>query len=287
MTQEIPLEYLHNPNMILKILSTVQATATYMAETVMISPELASVRYNCVNNDAHCAALATNGACTMPEDDDKYLESGQENANLYEFMMTECAPACQTCDELRYTEDDMIVHECTPDYETNIFDEDDLDDMFLRIIGELPFEDGTVVPDYTVNIHSRPMKEEDLKKGIEEDALDYQVGPWIITLDNFLTDEECNRLKELGAMEGYERSTIEEEEESDLDESEDAYRTSSNSWCFKDCYTDPIATRVIEKLENVTGVPEAYSEYLQLLKYGEDSLPSFSIFLNLCYQFNF
>ena len=34
-----------------------------------------------------------------------------------------------------------------------------------------------------------------------------------------------------------------------------------------DCYNDPIARRVVEKIENTTGIPDLYSEHLQLLKY--------------------
>ena len=31
-------------------------------------------------------------------------------------------------------------------------------------------------------------------------------GPWVITLENVATEEECNRLIELGKERGYERS---------------------------------------------------------------------------------
>jgi len=241
----------------------------------MTSPELISVRYDCLNNDEYCAALATNGACIIPENYSE-LEVHDENANLYDFMMLECAPACQVCHELVHTVDDVVIHDCTPDYETGVYGNDDgLHDMFLRIVGELPFEDGTVVPEYEAIVHSRPVKEEDIHRGVQLSALDYQVGPWIITLDNFLDDEECDHLIELGAVEGYERSMLEEESYLPEDQvreekaSEDAYRTSSNSWCREECFRDPVARRVMDKIENVTGVPETYSEYLQLLKYGE------------------
>ena len=280
--QEIPPEHTHNPQMILKILSTIQETTRYMAEEVMTSPDLISVRFDCRNNDKYCAALATDGACIIPEN---YLELEvhDDTAKLYDFMMLECAPACQVCYELVQTEDDVVIHDCTPDYETSVYGNDDgLHDMFLRIVGELPFGDGTVVPEYEAIVHSRPVKEEDEHRGVQLSALNYQVGPWIITLDNFLDDEECDRLIELGAVEGYERSSLEEESFLPPDQvreekaSEDAYRTSSNSWCQEECFRDPVARRVMEKIKNVTGVPETYSEYLQLLKYGEYTM--------LCYN---
>ena len=106
----------------------------------------------------------------------------------------------------------------------------------------------------------------------------------------------------MSAKEGYERSVLEEEWYLDEEEvekekaSEDAYRTSSNSWCNGNCYNgkfslisfcinltryihfylyltkpctfaDPVAKRVMQKIENATGIPERNSEYLQLLRY--------------------
>jgi len=248
----------------------------------MTDPSYTRARHECTNNHPHCAALATTGACTQPADYDEEEEDNEdeEATKLYEFMMEDCAPACGSCEESiinpRSAEDDLIIAACTPDESTNIFKEGELEDMFLRIVGELPFEEGVEpnVPDYKVNIHSRPLKAGD--EDLEEDELDYHVGPWIVTLDNFLTDEECDRLVELGTEEGYARSSLQEEDtygEEQLKfetESDDAYRTSTNSWCMSEaCNNDPITRRVIQKIESTTSVPDAYAEHLQLLKYGE------------------
>ena len=46
-------------------------------------------------------------------------------------------------------------------------------------------------------------------------------------------------------------------------------RTSTNAWCVDECYKDPIAQRVMQRIENITGVPETNSENLQMLKYDE------------------
>lgn len=210
------------------------------------------MRYDCINRDAHCAALAATGACEEPEDyEDMDVDTEDEATNLFEFMVEECAPACNTCQELMHTETDRILELCKPDITTNVFRDDEeepvedengkvkitLNQMFEKLVGELPFDDDIILPDYTANILSRPLKE-----GDNEDNVDYNVGPWIITLDNFLTDEECDRLIKLGAKEGYERSVLEEEWYLDEEEvekekaSEDAYRTSSNSWCNGNCY---------------------------------------------------
>lgn len=46
-----------------------------------------------------------------------------------------------------------------------------------------------------------------------------------------------------------------------------AGRTSTNAWCQNECYNDPIAKRVMERVENITGIAETNSEWLQLLRY--------------------
>lgn len=51
-----------------------------------------------------------------------------------------------------------------------------------------------------------------------------------------------------------------------------AGRTSENAWCVEDCYEDPIAQRVMQRIENITGIPDANSENLQLLRYEKSQL---------------
>ena len=43
-------------------------------------------------------------------------------------------------------------------------------------------------------------------------------------------------------------------------------RTSTNAWCVEDCYEDNTTQAVIKRLENITGIPDTNSEYLQLLR---------------------
>ncbi len=231
------------------------------------------VRYECRNHDEHCAALAAQGRCDEDDEDADEEEDEDEDADFHEWMMNNCAPTCQACDELAFTDDDMILKDCRPNRDTDIFkDPGELDEMFLRLVGELPYGDDEDVPNFVPKIHSRPS----LPEGLEEDDVDYYTdGPWIVTLDNFLTDEECDALIKLGAKEGYERSYLNEDKDYDEEqlkkeyESDDAYRTSTNSWCMDECYKDSTAQRVIEKIATTTGVPDAYSEYLQLLRYGK------------------
>jgi len=94
-------------------------------------------------------------------------------------------------------------------------------------------------------------------------------GPWLIQFDNFISEEEAQRLIELGHDQEYERSTDVGRQQPDGTYSKDVNngRTSTNAWCVEEGYTDPVARRVMARIENVTGVPETNSENLQLLRY--------------------
>ena len=97
-------------------------------------------------------------------------------------------------------------------------------------------------------------------------------GPWLVMLENFLSEEEANRLIDLGHEQTYERSSDVGTQQADGTYSKhvNSGRTSTNAWCIDDCMKDPIAQRVIERIANVTGVPETNSENLQLLRYEQD-----------------
>jgi len=96
-------------------------------------------------------------------------------------------------------------------------------------------------------------------------------GPWLITLENVATEEECNRLIELGKERGYERS--QDVGERKFDGSYDAVtqnsRTSKNTWCLDECYKNETNQSILRTVENITGIPDENSEYWQLLQYQE------------------
>lgn len=46
-------------------------------------------------------------------------------------------------------------------------------------------------------------------------------------------------------------------------------RTSANTWCVEDCWKDELNQGVLRRVENITGIPDANSEYWQFLKYEE------------------
>jgi len=178
----------------------------------------------CLNRHGKCVAWAVAGEC---EKNKKY-------------MITNCAPACMTCDKL------TIESRCPIDPDAKAaWEPGSLNAMFERLTSE------EITTKYNVTILSKPPE------------------PWVVIVDDLVTEEECKRLIELGDLEEYKRS-----EDVGAKNPDGSYgsivstgRTSSNAWCTTDCYKDPIASRASQKLGDLTMINETNSEYLQLLKY--------------------
>ena len=208
----------------------------YMRDVVFSEKTYESVADRCRNAEDLCVFWAAVGECETNPD----------------YMQIHCAPACFTCDKLSFE------LRCPFD-ETHIWQPGDVHAMFERV---------TADPNYqamNLTILSRPGWEDN-----RYTAATGQDAAWIITLDGFLTDEECDTLIRLGAEQGYERS----EDADDNPQMDGTFggkksdgRTSTNAWCVDACYNHSVTQRVIEKIENLTGVPDINSEYLQLLRY--------------------
>jgi prolyl 4-hydroxylase len=123
----------------------------------------------------------------------------------------------------------------------------DLDEMFTKLTAE-PY-----LSKYSVEILSSPSTG----------------GPWVLTLDDVVSEEEAERLIELGATQGYKRSTDVGKilPDGNFEEKVSTGRTSTNAWCNDECGNDEVAQRVAHRISNFTGIDDANSEYLQLLKY--------------------
>jgi prolyl 4-hydroxylase len=94
-------------------------------------------------------------------------------------------------------------------------------------------------------------------------------GPWMLLFENIISDEEAERLIELGGNRGYERSADvgKENEDGTFTQNVNAGRTSTNAWCMQECMDDPIAQSVVQLIEDITGIPSDNAENLQLLRY--------------------
>ena len=118
-------------------------------------------------------------------------------------MKLACAPACGTCTLL-----DMKKR-CPPLPEDTepALRPGALNKMFERLVATAPgnitdvaekerladFLEGT--PNYTVSVLSRPSNGIVTEVSLNKDK---ELPPWVITFDNFLSDEECDKLIEIG-----------------------------------------------------------------------------------------
>jgi prolyl 4-hydroxylase len=98
-------------------------------------------------------------------------------------MIVQCAPACQTCEKISFSK------RCPVDatLPMALKGPGDLNRIFERITTN-PYYQEQFGP---MTIHSSPASTR---------------GPWIVTFDNFLSPEECQRLIDIGQEEGYKRS---------------------------------------------------------------------------------
>eukprot|EP00547_Thalassionema_nitzschioides_P006061 CAMPEP_0194207460 /NCGR_PEP_ID=MMETSP0156-20130528/6190_1 /TAXON_ID=33649 /ORGANISM="Thalassionema nitzschioides, Strain L26-B" /LENGTH=456 /DNA_ID=CAMNT_0038934231 /DNA_START=10 /DNA_END=1380 /DNA_ORIENTATION=- len=218
-----------------EILKVIENVTKYMEEIVFVDPAYSKIKNDCKNRNKLCAFWALIGEC---------------DANPA-FMQIQCAPSCYTCDQIDF--DNRCPYDGSVPTVWNVGD--GVNKMFERITSEPYYEKYQP----TIYVQPNPPASSDSKE-----------GPWVITLDNFLTDQECDLLIKLGREEGYEQSMDVGPKKFDgsYEGFKNSRRTSTNAWCQEDCYKE-IATKVdvVAKMENLTGIPDANSEYLQLLQY--------------------
>eukprot|EP00934_Nitzschia_sp_Nitz4_P009155 Nitzschia sp. Nitz4//scaffold230_size58257//49981//51289//NITZ4_006488-RA/size58257-processed-gene-0.53-mRNA-1//1//CDS//3329543271//9145//frame0 len=192
--------------------------------------------------------------------DDEYLEvrelceNKNENCAMWSlwgeceanpaYMLLNCAPVCKACDMLH------IENRCPMDPDAvDALYPGDVDKLFERIAND-PF-----YKQFDPVVLSEP-----------------PLGPWMIMFENALSDEEADRLIELGQTQGYQRSSDvgTRNQDGTYSININSGRTSTNAWCQNECMEDPVAQRVMARIANITGIPETNSEHLQLLRYEKD-----------------
>lgn len=240
------------------------ATIKVVKETLqyMDSDEFANLpratRENCKNRNELCAFWAVIGECEKNK----------------AFMQTKCAPSCKTCDLLDISNRCPKLPDAVPALKPG-----DLNKMFERIVATAPgnrtltddekaqlLADG--MTEYTVAVHSRPS---DSPVSTIDVGNDKRLPPWIITFDNFITEEECEAMIEAGHRYEYKRSEDVGKENFDGSHAsvQSTRRTSENAWCStrSGCRAEDVPTRLHERMSKVMNIPAENSEDLQLLKY--------------------
>jgi len=184
----------------------------------------------CEDNDpARTACDDVNDSCPH------WASIGECEANKG-YMVVECARSCRTC----HLRDPKVRCKRDPD-EPAAMANGTLDSVFRRAVAEWP------------SLQPRVLSED----------------PWVIVFDAFLSPEEVADLLAV-----YDTKTLERSSNvgrmNDLgryEKSLDSSRTSENAWCDGGCQDLPAIRRVSQRIGNVTGVSEAQSEFLQLLRY--------------------
>lgn len=191
-------------------------------------------------------------------------------------MAKNCPAACRNCLV-------DINSLCPIDEGTNIFKPGDMNAMFERWLEEagdntssyskenLPT--GGTLSIGKLNVIMSPYHDaSNLPKDEGEDVTTMPPLPWVVTIDNFLNDSECDRLIELGEVMGYRRSKGYSKERN-LDGSAifklSDGRTSHSTFCSEGCDDDPLVEGVIERMIKLTGIPYQNYESLQLVRYED------------------
>jgi ShK domain-like len=193
---------MYPPQMEGPVQDVLDAARTYLRTVIIADDAYLPVRNLCRNKDPSCAAWAAQGECL----------------NNPRFMNFTCAPVCQSCDLLHASTRCKI----DPSVPAALAKPGDLDRLFGRIVN-----DPDVTSRYQIQVLSRP----DYAEGDSLETAHYQLGMWLLQLDAFATPEECERLIELGQLEGYVRSADvgEEKEDGTFEDDINGGRTSMNS----------------------------------------------------------
>lgn len=201
------------------------------------------VRDACMNKVPDCTLWAAQGEC-------------ENNEN---YMKVMCAPACLSCGYLGSVEE--TCHGL-PESSGPLWKPGDLNAFFETIVDNVDGQ-GEQYNKYNPTALSRPIQRSD-GMPINEIRKD---GPWLVLFENFVTDEEADRLVQIGHEQGYERSLrATSPGQSAVTEA----RSSGGTWCEKpSCMEDPLVAGVLERIASTTKSPAKNSEHLQLLQYQE------------------
>jgi len=203
-----------------------------------------ATRRNLQETRSYMAKIASDGSmnpelvpeCQNQDEQCSFWASTGECEKNPLYMKVNCAPACKTCSfidvEARCAFDDSIR-------ENRTWQVEGLNNMFTDIIDKNP------------------------------DAQVLSEDPYVVVIDDFLNEEDCQHLIDAGTARGYKPSTSvgEKKKDGSYASLNTNTRTSSNTWCLEECYNHEATKTVIEKLEALTGVPDSHQEYLQLLHY--------------------
>ena len=140
----------------------------------------------------------------------------------------------------------------------NIWKTGDSDDMYERIVQEFPEYSPTVLSRPEDSAYARVANDHETSVG---------VGPWLVQLENLLTDEECDAMiaQTKVAIDGSDFALLANDEE---DEDGGACQ-STQAWCDPDhCMKDAILQNAWQKIEELVGLPfDTHTEPVHFIQY--------------------
>jgi prolyl 4-hydroxylase len=151
------------------------------------------------------------------------------------WMIIFCTKSCEACHlrdpKVRCAREQLNIS-TTPAYQPG-----DMNSMFSSIVSR--FQDR-----YDINVIS--------------------TSPWIVTFDNFISDQEVDSL--LNSVTKFERSTDtgETNEYGETGRILSQGRTSTNAWCQRECEQNPDVKNMMRKIEEVTNIPRSHYESFQV-----------------------
>mmetsp|Transcript_39945 Transcript_39945/g.96405 ORF Transcript_39945/g.96405 Transcript_39945/m.96405 type:complete len:504 (+) Transcript_39945:2499-4010(+) len=133
------------------------------------------------------------------------------------------------------------------------------------------------IPDHVARLLVPPPLSDDSDEGDEgsaaasavEGSSEIKYGPWIVTIEDFVTQDQVDALKGHGERQGYSRSYDGvQKDDGSWERIPVEWRTSGESFCnTPQCLEDPIVTDLMTNVTSTLGIPESHCDYLQLLKY--------------------
>ena len=147
------------------------------------------------------------------------------------FMRNSCPISCSSCDDVR--DRAKICHRTKST--RPLLRSGGIDATFQALLQQLR-------PTHHVEVLSQP-----------------PAGPWVVVIEDFLAPHEIRAMIDKGGHK-FERSLA--------GDGVSPVRTSKTSWCnVPFCEGDPVVQSIKLRVANVTGVPIANSEHVQVLKY--------------------
>jgi len=208
----------------------VRLSRVYMTQ-VRNDPEYQSVLGECHNINERCSEWALDDGC-------------DDNPS---FMKQSCSAACRSCDYVL-----SMKSSCAPDPNgVDAIEAGGMDELFERMLRVAKENE------WQPTVLSRPPSGDVSASG--EHTENIADGPWVITLENFLSQNGIDALLDWGAKNGFEEIKVGNMVIQDV--------TSSHLWCEADCSSQEVVSTLMGQISNLTGIDVLNFESLQLLKY--------------------